>query len=89
MPEIFNQASMFLLFLWFLNAVDPGLKIAGVTGQTTLTMTRKNHPHPDPLPRRVRREGREFKGEGEKRILLARGRKKKHWKRFHCCDFCG
>jgi len=45
--------------------------------------------HPDPLPRRVRREGREFKGEGEKRIPLARGRKKKHWKRFHCCDFCG
>jgi len=22
---------MFLLFLWFLNTVDPGLKIAGVT----------------------------------------------------------
>jgi len=31
MPEIFNQASTFLLFLWFLNTVDPGLKIAGVT----------------------------------------------------------
>ncbi len=24
---------MFLLFLWFLNTVDPGLKIAGVTNK--------------------------------------------------------
>jgi len=31
MPEIFYQASMFLLLLWFLKTVDPGLKIAGVT----------------------------------------------------------
>jgi len=44
-PEIFNRESTplrhsrnllsgiqgFLLFLWFLNTVDPGLKIAGVT----------------------------------------------------------
>ncbi len=28
-PEIFNRESMFLLFLWYLNTVDPGLKIAG------------------------------------------------------------
>ena len=33
MPEILNQASMFLLFLWFSNTVDPGLKIAGVTNK--------------------------------------------------------
>jgi len=31
MPECFYQASKFLLFLWYLNTVDPGLKIAGVT----------------------------------------------------------
>jgi len=30
MPEILNQASMFLLFLWFFKTMDPGLKIAGV-----------------------------------------------------------
>jgi len=34
MPEIFYQASKFLLFLWFLNTVDPGLKIAGVTNKS-------------------------------------------------------
>ena len=30
-PEIFNRESKFLLFLWFLKTMDPGLKIAGVT----------------------------------------------------------
>ena len=30
-PEIFNRESRFLLLLWFLKTVDPGLKIAGVT----------------------------------------------------------
>ena len=33
MPERFYQVSMFLLLLWFLNTVDPGLKIAGVTNK--------------------------------------------------------
>jgi len=33
MPERFYQASIFLLLLWFLNTVDPGLKIAGVTAE--------------------------------------------------------
>jgi len=32
-PEIFYRESKFLLFLWFFNTMDPGLKIAGVTGQ--------------------------------------------------------
>jgi len=32
-PEIFDRESRFLLHLWFLKTVDPGLKIAGVTNR--------------------------------------------------------
>ena len=32
-PEIFYRESKFFLLLWFLNTMDPGLKIAGVTNK--------------------------------------------------------
>jgi len=43
MPEIFYQASK--SFLWFLNTVDPGLKIAGVTDLGMIETFRGDVPY--------------------------------------------
>jgi len=55
-PEILYRESTFLLLLWFLNAVDPGLKIAGVTD----------------LRKRKRVEGEGKAQERERSLLLFR-----------------